>query len=80
MTDAKRSATRSEVSELHEILTKTIKDQIAEYKKNGEPMPASFLKEVREFLKDNGVEACADQNPDLREVVKEVDFGFEGTG
>jgi hypothetical protein len=52
-------ATPEALEALHGLLAGHLADQIAAAKKSGDPLPASLVKEIREFLKDNGVEQNA---------------------
>lgn len=70
-------ATRIDLGDLHDLLAKSLREQINAYKASGEPMPASFVKEVREFLKDNDIEAIATVNPDLKAINRDVNYGFD---
>lgn len=41
---------------LHGELAESLREAIKKCRKAGEPLPASLVKEIREFLKDNGIE------------------------
>lgn len=45
------------LNQLHGSLAAHLLDQIKSAQGAGEPLPASLVKEIREFLKDNGVES-----------------------
>ena len=55
-------ATIDELGDLHGAIAKKLKEQI----ETGE-VSASLLKEAREFLKDNNIEATAD-NPEMKQL------------
>ena len=67
------SAKRTEMSELHELLAKTLKDQIQH---TDEPSPA-MLNVARQFLKDSGIEVDPDRRPSgVIELEKAFDEHF----
>lgn len=53
------SAKRQAMSELHELLARTLKEQI---ELNDEPSP-SVLNVARQFLKDSGIEVDPERRP-----------------
>lgn len=57
-------ALKDELAELHGLLAKAMKNKLS-----GEvPASASDLNVIRQFLKDNNIEALADKNRDLQEL------------
>lgn len=51
-----KKASNEALGALHGALADHLKLQIEAAKKDGSQLPASLVKEIREFLKDNGVE------------------------
>lgn len=58
-------ASEKELSDLHGELAKYLKHKL----QNGE-VTAADLGQIRQFLKDNRIEATIDQNPDMGSIVE----------
>ena len=58
-------ASEKELSDLHGELAKFLKHKL----QNGE-VTAADLGQIRQFLKDNRIEATIDQNPDMGSIVE----------
>jgi len=75
-------ASEKELEGLHGLLAKAladvIKDGVTVLDKAGNVVrttaPASFFKEAREFLKDNGVEALPTANKDIKNLAASLPF------
>jgi len=63
------SASKDQLAELHELITKHFIDEI----KNGEVAP-SLVNAARQFLKDNGVDCSAEHNAPIRELKEILPF------
>lgn len=74
------AGTRIELGELHSLLTQELRRSIEYYQNEDEPIPASLVKEIAKFLQDNGIEAVAEKNPDLRALANDIDYGFDDSG
>ena len=74
------AGTRLELGALHKLLTDELRRSVEHYKSIGEPLPASLVKEIAKFLADNGIEAVAEANPDLRALASDIDYGFDDSG
>lgn len=71
-------ATEKELSSLHGLLASFFKEKLM----SGEPITAAELGQIRQFLKDNGIEANIDQNPDMNSIAQalpEFDDDYDDT-
>ncbi len=57
---AKKSASKSLLNELHEMLAQVFIDDLRQSREEGIPLPAANLGVIRQFLKDNEVSASID--------------------
>lgn len=62
----------NQLAELHGLMTKYFKSELAKSKKSGEALPPSLLNTMRQFLKDNGIDCVGTANPDLNELAKDL--------
>lgn len=70
-------ATTKDLADLHSFLAEELQAQVKSYKERGEDIPANLFKEIREFLKDNHIEADGASNTNIVNLLREVDYGFE---
>ena len=66
------AAKTSQLGALHELLCKTLQDKLTAAAASEEGIPAALVKEIREFLKDNGIEADPDAGGALGALAKEA--------
>lgn len=57
---ANKSASKSLLNELHEMLAQVFIDDLRQSREEGIPLPAANLGVIRQFLKDNDVSASID--------------------
>lgn len=75
-------ASQAAMAELHALLAKAltsiVKDGVTMLDRQGNEVkvaaPASYFKEAREFLKDNGVEALPTANQGLKDLAASLPF------
>lgn len=73
------TASKKEMQDLHATLARLMKQRLESPGEDG--IPASFIKEVREFLKDNGIQTLNVPGSDLHDLTNalgDVDLGDYG--
>lgn len=65
-------ATEELLNQLHGTLAEHLRDQIRLAQAGGEPLPASLVKEIREFLKDNGIESLPSSGNPVGRLLEEA--------
>lgn len=81
-----KKASEAALAQLHALLanafTGIIKDGVTIMNRDGEEVkvtaPAAYLKEAREFLKDNNVDAIPSANPALQSLAAVLPFPAPG--
>lgn len=81
-----KKASEAALAKLHELLaeafTGIIRDGVTVMDRQGEAVtvtaPAAYLKEAREFLKDNNVDAIPQANPALQNLASVLPFPAPG--
>lgn len=66
------TASTDTLCQLHEQLSASLKKALRYYESTGEPPPPSLIKEVREFLKDNGIDAALEPGADATELLRDA--------
>lgn len=78
MSDSK-AASKIAMEALHSLLAMTMAEQLKNFRAKKEEPPASLLNVIRQFLKDNSIEADREKtvdNPDPLGILKK-EFEFE---
>ena len=74
-----KKATEGELSELHGLLARFFKGKLL----GDQELTAAELGQIRQFLKDNHIEANAEQNPDMLAIAQKLpefeDDGYDDT-
>lgn len=71
-------ATNDDMDRLHQVVAKVLTQLITNPGENG--VPASLIKEAREFLKDNGVNAAVGKSSVINDLAAVLPFADEDTG
>lgn len=66
------AASPDDLSQLHDLLSQSLSSALKQYKDSGEPPPASLIKEIREFLKDNGIDSTMEAGTNASELLKDA--------
>jgi len=80
---SKQTSLEELFSQIHSELANTMLAKLKAIQADtDEPIPASFIKEIREFLKDNSInlDAEAHSSKPLQEIAKILPFTIAGEG